>query len=367
MKRRLTILTLALMGLTLVLALSASGGESQRLTVGFLYVGPVNDLGFNQAAYTGSQRLKKAFPGTTVLQAENVPETSEAERVMERMIDRGATLLFPTSFGHLQPALNVGERHPDVTILHLGGLKQSQNVGAYAAQATEGQYLGGMAAGLATKTNRLGYVIAFPIPPSLAMVNAFHLGARSVNPKVTTTVVFTSSWCDPGKQVEAANALLDRRVDVISQHQDCTKTIIQVAERRGAKSVGFHFDASRIAKKGWLMGTTWNWGPLYVKMVKAFRAGTLAQSPFGPGKRYVASMRDGTVQLAPFGRAATPKIRARVLKAKKAIIGGSLKIFRGPIRDQEGELRVPARRNMTVKEVDQINWLVQGVIGEIPG
>ena len=367
MKRRLTVFTLALMGLASVLALTASGGGSQQLTVGFLYVGPVNDLGFNQAAYKGSQQLKKAFPGVTVLQAENVPETSEADRVMESMIDRGAKLLFPTSFGHLQSALNVGERHSDVTILHLGGLKQSENVGTYAATATQGQYLGGIAAGLATKTNKLGYVVAFPIPPSLGMINAFQLGARSVNPKVTTTVIFTSSWCDPGKQVEAANALLDRKVDVISQHQDCTKTIIQVAERRGAKSVGFHFDASRIAKKGWLTGTTWNWGPLYVKRVRAFRAGTLAQSPFGPGKRYVASMKDGTVQLAPFGRAATPKIRERVLKARRALIRGSLKIFRGPIRDQEGDLRVPARRNMTVKEVDQINFLVQGVIGNIPG
>jgi basic membrane protein A and related proteins len=367
MKRRLSILTAAVLVLSSTVALTASGGGADQLTVGFLYVGPVNDLGFNQAAYTGSLQLKKAFSDVTVLQAENVPETSEAERVMESMIDRGAKLLFPTSFGHLEPALKVGERHPDVTILHLGGLKQSKNVGTYAAQATEGQYLGGIAAGLATKTNKLGYVVAFPIPPSLAMVNAFHLGARSVNPKVTTTIVFTSSWCDPGKQVEAANALLDRKVDVISQHQDCTKTIIQVAERRGAKSVGFHFDASRIAKKGWLTGTTWNWGPLYVRMVKAFRAGTFAQSPFGPGKRYVANMRDGTVQLAPFGRAATPPIRSRVLKAKRAILSRKLKLFTGPIWDQAGKLRVPAGKSLTVREVDQMDYLVKGVTGKIPG
>ena len=367
MKPRLSILTVALLVLSSMLTLTAAGGRPQQLTVGFLYVGPVNDLGFNQAAYAGSQRLKKTVPRLTVLQAENVPETSEAERVMERMIDRGARLLFPTSFGHLAPALNVGERHPEVTILHLGGLRQSKNVGAYAAQATEGQYLGGIAAGMATKTNKLGYVVAFPIPPTLAMINAFHLGARSVNPRVTTTVIFTSSWCDPGKQVEAANALLDQRIDVISQHQDCTRTIIQVAERRGVKSVGFHWNASHIAKKGWLTGTVWNWGALYVKMVRAYRAGTLARSPFGPGKRYVASMRDGTVRLAPFGRAATPRIRARVLNRRRALISGKFKLFTGPIRDQDGKLVVPAGKSLTVREVDQMNYLVRGVIGEIPG
>ena len=205
---------------------SAEGGE----TIGFLYVGPKNDYGYNQAAAQGAEAVKKANPDAKIIEAENVPETAEAERVMEKMIKDGATTIFPTSYGHLEPALNVAQKHPDVTFMHQGGLKNAENLGTYFGAIYEAQYLTGMAAGKATKTGKLGYVVAFPIPQTLLNINAFQLGAQSVNPKAKTTVVFTSNWCDPGKQAEAANSLLDQKVDVITQHQDCTKTIVETAE-----------------------------------------------------------------------------------------------------------------------------------------
>ena len=230
MKKRLICVSLVLVSLVLAAGIAGSvHGATNPLTVGFIYVGPKNDYGYNQAAYQGSLAVEKAFPGAKILQAENVPETSEAERVMEKMIDDGASIMFPTSFGHLDPALNVAKRHPDVIFLHQGGLKTAENLGTYFGTIYETQYAVGQAAGMATKKNKLGYVVAFPISQTLLNINAFELGAQSVNPKAKTIVVFKGSWCDPAKQAEAAHSLIVQGDDVLAQHEDCTTTIVQTA------------------------------------------------------------------------------------------------------------------------------------------
>ena len=375
MRRRLSALTLALVGLVSIAALASCGGSddgnasasggAKPLTIGFLYVGPSNDFGYNQAAYQGSLAVEDAFPKAHVEQAENVPETAEAERVMEKMIDDGATIIFPTSFGHLDPALNVAKRHPDVTFLHQGGLKTAENLGTYFGTIYETQYAVGQAAGMATKSNKLGYVVAFPIAQTLLNINAFQLGAHSVNPKATTTVVFTSNWCDPGKQAEAANSLLDQGVDVMAQHQDCTKTIVQTTERRGAFSTGYHADASKLAPKGWLTGSVWNWGPLFVDMVKTIEDGKFKGSKYAG--RYRASAKEGVIQLAPFGAAATPEIRKQVEATYEAIKSGKLKPFTGPIMDQAGKVEIPKGQSPDATALESTDYLVQGVIGKIPG
>jgi basic membrane lipoprotein Med (substrate-binding protein (PBP1-ABC) superfamily) len=351
------------------LALAAGGSSSastkKQLIIGFLYVGPKNDYGYNQAAYQGSLAIPKAIPNVKLLQAENVPETSQAELVMEKMIRDGATIIFPTSFGHLDPALNVAARHRNVIFLHQGGLKTAPNLGTYFGTIYQTQYAVGQAAGMATKSNKLGYVVAFPIAQTLLNINAFELGAKSVNPKAKTVVVFTGSWCDPGKQAEAANSLIDQGADVLEQHQDCTKTIVQTAERRHVKSVGYHVDASKFAPKGWLTASVWNWGPLYVRMVKTIMAGKFKGSPFAG--RYRAGVKDGVIKLAPFGAAATPKIRKKVTATFKALKRGKLKPFTGPIRDQSGKLRIPKGVSPSPTTLESTNYLVQGVTGKIPG
>lgn len=372
MRGKLIAFALVLAGLTSVSALTAAGSgasakvhaANKKLTIGFLYVGSKHDFGYNQAAYQGSLAVERAFPNARILQAENVPETAEAERVMEKMIDDGATIIFPTSFGHLDPALNVAKRHPNVIFLHQGGLKTAQNLGTYFGTIYQTQYAVGVAAGMATKTNKLGYVVAFPIAQTLLNINAFELGARSVNPKATTTVVFTGNWCDPGKQAEAANSLLDQGADVLEQHQDCTKTIIQTAERRGAMSTGYHVDAHQLAPKGWLTGSAWNWGPLFVNMVKTVVAGKFHQSPYAG--RYRAGVKEGVIQLAPFGAAATPKIEKKVRGVYQALKSG-LKPFTGPIKDQSGKVRVAAGVAPSATKLEDTDYLVQGVIGKIPG
>ncbi|MCL6614678.1 MAG: BMP family ABC transporter substrate-binding protein, partial [Firmicutes bacterium] len=172
-------------------AAAAPGGAAadKKVKVGFLYVGSVDDAGYNQAAYQGQLAVAK-LPNVETLKAENVPENAEAERVMEQMIQQGATIIFPTSYGHLDPALKVAAKYPNVTFLHEGGLKTAPNLGTFFGTIWQGQYLSGIAAGRMTKTNKLGFVAAFPIPQTLLNINAFELGAKSVNPNATTTVIF---------------------------------------------------------------------------------------------------------------------------------------------------------------------------------
>jgi basic membrane protein A len=333
-------------------------------TVGFLYVGSHGDYGYNQAAFEGSKAVRRAFPEATILQAENVAENAEAERVMEQMIDRGARIIFPTSLGHLQPALNVARRHPNVTFFQLGGNRSAANLGTYVGDMWEAQYLAGRAGGLATKTNRLGYVAAFPVPGALLNINAYALGARKVNPRATTTVMFTESWCDPPTQAEAARALLDRGVDVLTQHQDCTKTVIEVSERRGAFTTGYHFDAAELAPRGWLTGSVWNYGPIFADVVKTVRDGGLANSPYSG--RYRGGLRDGSVRLARFGAAATPEIRKDIAWALEGVKNGTLQPFDGPIKDQAGRVRIPAGPSPDRARLKRTDFLVEGVHGTIP-
>src|SRR3954453_3863770 len=242
----------------------APGKDSKA--VGFIFVGPKDDFGYNQAAYEGSQAVKKAFPSLKVLTAENVPEDDTAARVMEGMIDRGAKIIFATSSGHLGAALKVAEDPPGVVVVQQGNFIKGDippNAGTYFGTVYEPVYLAGIAAGKSTTTNKLGYVYAFPIPQTISNINAFTLGAQSVNPDVEVIPVSTSNWCDPGKQADAAASLFGQGVDVLTQHQDCTATITKAAESAGKMVVGYHADASKLAKKGWLTGSEWSWSSLY--------------------------------------------------------------------------------------------------------
>jgi basic membrane protein A and related proteins len=334
------------------------------LTVGFLFVGSTHDRGYNEAAFAGSRAIRRAFPDAKLIEREHVPESQAAEDVMEDMIERGARIIFPTSFGHLEPALNVAARHPEVTFLHEGGLETAENLGTYFGTIWEAQYAAGQAAGLATRTGRLGFVAAFPIAQSLLSINAYQRGARSVNPNVRTEVIFTSRWCAPRKQRAAARELLAHGADVLAQHQDCTRPVIEEAARAGAKTTGYHFDAAAIAPGAWLTGSVWNWGPLYVKMVRTVLRGEFARSPYAG--RYRAGAAEGAVSLAGFGHAATPPIRARVRKTFERIRSGELRPFDGPVRDQRGNLRI-AGRQPDITELEETNYLAEGIIGEIPG
>lgn len=332
--------------------------------VGFIFVGTKDDYGYNQAAYLGSAAVEEAFPDLKVLRAENVPETAEAERVMEQMIKDGAKIIFPTSYGHLEPALNVAKRHPDVAFYHQGGLKTADNLGTYFGTIWEPVYLAGVAAGKMSETGKIGYIVSVPIPQVLLNVNAFTLGAQSVNPKAETSVVFTGSWCDPGQQANAANSLIDGGVDVLTQHQDCMKTVIETAERRDVMTVGYHADAASLAPNGWITGSLWNWPELFVDMVQTAQDGEFKGSKYD-GK-YRGTLADNVVQLGSFGANVPDDVKQLVDERKAELLAGTLQPFAGPIKDQSGAVRIAESAVPTVEELESTDYLVEGVIGSIP-
>jgi basic membrane lipoprotein Med (substrate-binding protein (PBP1-ABC) superfamily) len=304
--------------------------------------------------------MEKKLPYVETVFAENVPENAEAERVMEQMIRGGAKIIFPTSYGHLDPALNVAKKYPDVIFLHQGGLKNTDNVGTYFGEIWQPVYAAGVVAGKTTKSNKLGYVVAHPIPQVLLNINAFELGAKSVNPAATTTVVFTADWCNPAKQTEAANSLISQGVDVLTQHEDCPGPVIQAAERGSVFSIGYHADASPIAKTKWLTGAMWTWGNLYADMVQQVVDGKWKSSI------YRAGLKDGVVDLAPFGDSVPADVRKLASETKEKVLSGEVMPFQGPIKDQSGKVRIEAGKKPTTPELETTDYLVEGVVGTIP-
>lgn len=331
--------------------------QGEKLKVGFIFVGSTKDLGYNQAAHDGSQWLQRALPDIEILYAENVPETAQVQAVEEQMIQQGATVIFATSFGYADPTLELARKYPEVVFLHQGALTSAQNFTAYLGEMWQLEYAAGVVAGKMTRTGKLGYIGAFPIPPTLLNVNAFQLGARSANPDVTTTFVVTGSWCDPAKQAAAVQALAASGVDVVNQHQDCTGTIAEAAERAGLYTVGFHLDAGSVAPRAWLTGAVWNWGPVYAKLVSEARRGYLR------GAVIFGGLEAGFVKMAPFGASVPDDVRQLALRAVEAQRAGDLVPFTGPIRDRDGNLKVGPGIRLSKNELQSTDWLVEGVVG----
>ncbi len=344
--------------------------DEHRATVkvGFVFVGSRDDLGYNQAAWEGSEAVAEAFPDVEVLRAEHVPETEKAEQVMERMINQGASILFPTSFGYLDAAVAVARRHPEVVVVHQGGVEPSPglaNLGTYFGAVYEPVYEAGIAAGAATRTGRLGFVAAFPIPATFNNVNAFTLGARSVNPSVTTSVIFTGSWCNPASQVKATRALLRLGADVLTQHQDCTRTVLEAAERAGVSSVGYHYDGSEVARRGWLAGSAWDWRGLFVDIVRTVGSGAFARSPYGRDFRGSLRTGDNPFVLTELGPTVAGATRVRVAEAEQRFRDGGSP-FTGPVVDSYGVERIAAGVVLSQAEIDSMDWFVAGVEGDLP-
>jgi basic membrane lipoprotein Med (substrate-binding protein (PBP1-ABC) superfamily) len=338
---------------------TATAAAGAPIIVGALHVGAINDAGYNQAQHDGLVAMQAAIPNVQLIEAENVPESADAERVMENMIQQGATIIFPQSFGYLDPALNVAAKHPDVTFMHPAGFKLADNLGTYWGNNFEAMYLAGIAAGKATTTDKLGFVTAFPIPNILASVNAFQLGARSVNPDVTTTLVLNNAWVDPAKEASAVNALADAGIDVVTGIVDSPVTLVKTAEERGIKSIGFHSDAlAQFAPEGWLTGVAYTWGPLFTRIVQSVQDGTWQSEHIRGG------IESDLLTLAPFGPSVDAETQQQIADAKAALISGELQIFAGPLNDNTGAERIAAGAAGGIELLDTTDWLVEGVIGQ---
>jgi simple sugar transport system substrate-binding protein len=337
----------------------------KEITIGFVYVGPKTDYGYNQAHAQGAAVLAK-MPGVKVREEEMVPETMAVQKTMESMINLDkATLLFPTSFGYFDPhILKEAGKYKDVTFLHCGGLytegKHPANVGSYFGYIDEAQYVSGVVAGLTSKSSKLGFIAAKPIPQVLRNINSFTLGARSVNPKATTAVIFTGDWAMPVKEAEAANSLIDQGVDVLTMHVDSPKVIVELAERRGVFVTGYHANQSALAPKGYLTGAEWNWGKVYTDYVTWVKAGKAYPHLLRGG------LKEGFVSMSPYGKAVSAATKKKADAAKAKFMDGSMVIYKGPLKDNTGKVVIPAgtEQKQTDVALEKMDYLVEGVIGK---
>jgi basic membrane protein A len=314
--------------------------------------------------------LGKACPNLKILEADSIPETSAMTTAAEQMIGQGAKIIFSTSYGYKDYAVSLAKAHSNIVVLQQGNFitpPVPPNANTYFGDVYETVYMAGIAAGKATKTNKLGFVAAFPIPQTLLNINAFELGAQSVNPKVKTYTVFTGSWCDPGKQADAASTLLSEGADVLTQHQDCTGTVIKAAEAKGAYSVGYHYDAQSLAPKGWLTGSDWNWAPLYESMVSTILDGKFTGSIFNTN--YSLGFSSKTIPspmvLAPYGPSVSASTKKLIATTKAKVLSG-WSPFTGPIYDQAGKIEVAKGKAATSAQLTSMGYLVKGVIGTLP-
>ena len=348
------------------LPLSALAAD-KKTVVGVLYVGPRDDFGYNQAQAQAAAILKK-MPNVKVVEEEKVPETVAVQKSMEAMIEQDkATLVFATSFGYFDPhMLKVAEKYPNVRFMHCGGMwtegKHPKNTASYFGYIDGAQYVAGVVAGHMSKKKKIGFIAAKPIPQVLRNINAFTMGARSVDPSITCQVIFTGDWSLPVKEAEATNSLVDQGVDVVTCHVDGPKVIVETAEKRGIMSCGYHASQAKLAPKGYLTGAEWDWSTPY----KQFLAEAAAGKPLSNFVR--GGLKEGFVKMSAYGPSVSAKAKEAGDKAKAGLVKGDFAIFKGPLKDNKGATVIAAGTSleMTNVELEKMNYLVEGVIGAIP-
>ncbi len=333
--------------------------SEKRTQVAFLINGPASDWGYNYAHNEGRLFVQRALADrvrTGVV--ENVPETADAERVMERLIHAGVQVIVATSFGYQDASVAIAQRHPAVRVLQAWGFKRAANLGSYSAKMYEVWYLMGIVAGRMTKTNKLGIVAAHPIPPMKWQINAYVLGARSVNPKATATVSFINHWFDPVLSSQATEALINQGHDIIIGVLDNSVAVAQTTERLGAWLIGHNADLSQFAPTRQLVGTRWLWGKLYEDELRAMLDGS-----WRGGSDRQGGLREGYVGMTGFSPAVPAAVQQEVMAGRERIASGRLAVYAGPIRDNQGAERVPAGKTLSHDEIMAIDWLVEGVRG----
>jgi len=333
---------------------------TKTLKIGFLTVGPVSDCGYNYSHNLGRLYLDSHLPGTKTTLAESVPENADAARIMERMIAQGNTLLFCTAFGYFEPGEQVAKKHPDVTIMQAWRSTHLKNMGTYAVYQYEPLYAVGMVAGKMTKTNKLGFIAGHPVPNQLQNINAFALGARSVNPNVKVHVVWTNAWSDPPVEAEAAKALIDSGVDVLGSTLDNPQSVLKTAAEKHVLVFGSYADLRNIVPKYWTTGSRWNWEKVYLQIATSVKDGT-----WKPGSQWFG-IKDGAVGLSSFGEIVPKDVKEQALAKEQSLKQGKTVIFEGPMKDRKGVEKIAAGQIATEKQLSEMDWLVDGVEGALP-
>ncbi|HEX6984795.1 MAG TPA: BMP family ABC transporter substrate-binding protein, partial [Planctomycetaceae bacterium] len=330
--------------LALVLAAGVAArteGSTAAFKAAWIYVGPHNDAGWSQAHDMGRLEVQRTL-GTRVLTTykENVPEGPQVSQVIDSLVRDGNKIIFATSFGFQGAMKAAAAKYPDVKFEMATGTYTSKNMAEYFGAGEDAIYLSGMAAGAATKKGMIGYIVPFAIPEVIRHANAFALGVQAMKPTAKVKLIWTNSWFDPAKEKKAAENLVAAGADVLGQNVD-SPAAGQYAESKGIPWVGYDSNAKKFAPKSWLTAAVYDWGPYYVKRVRAAMAGTW-KTGF-----YYGSIKDGMIGLAPYG----PKVSAATKKAiaakRAALVKGTFYEFAGPLHDQSGKLRIKDGHRMT--------------------
>ena len=346
------------------LALGAAGAaiaeSHEPLKVGFIYVGPVGDFGWTYEHDQGRLAVEEAFGDKVETSfVESVPEGADAERVLTQMALSGHDLIFTTSFGYMDPTINVAEKFPDVKFEHATGYKRAPNVSTYSARFYEGRTVIGHIAGKMTETNKIGYIASFPIPEVVRGINAAYLAAKKVNPEVEFNVVWVYTWFDPAKEADAAKALIEQGADVIMQHTDSTAPMT-IAEEAGILAFGQASDMKNFGPNAQLTAIIDDWAPYYVARVKAVMDGTWESTDTWDG------IAPGMVELAPFSERIPEDVRAEAQQIADDIAAGTYHPFTGPINKQDGSAWLAEGETADDGTLAGMNFYVEGLTGDIP-
>ncbi|WP_306027458.1 BMP family ABC transporter substrate-binding protein [Stappia sp. MMSF_3263] len=354
MKKVLGLAAVALLGLGLVGAQAAD-----KLKIGFIYVGPIGDHGWSYQHNQGRIAIEEEFGDQVeTVYIENVSEGPDAERAIERLARDGAGLIFTTSFGFMNPTVKVAKKFPDVKFEHATGYKRADNLSTYSARFYEGRYIIGQIAAKMSKSGTAGYIASFPIPEVVRGINSFMLGAQSVNPDFKVKVVWVNTWYDPGKEADAAKALLDQGADVIAQHTD-SPAPLQVAEERGAIGFGQASDMINFAPKAQLTAIVDDWSVYYKGRVKAVLDGTWKSEDVWGG--LAAEM----VLMAPYTNLPEDVAKAAA-ETQEKIRSGEFHPFTGPIFKQDGSQAVGEGEILDDGTLLGMNWYIKGIDDKLP-
>ena len=334
--------------------------KPEPLKIAFAYVGPVGDGGWTFAHDTGRKEAEKEF-GDKIKTSfvENVPESADAERVIRDMATQGNKLIFGTTFGYMEPMLKLAPEFKDVKFEHATGYKSADNMRVYDVRAYEGAYVAGMIAGKMTKTNTLGFVASIPIPEVVRNINAFTLGAQSTNPKVKTKVVWINKWFDPGKEAEAATALINGGADVLLQNTD-SSAVLQTAEKMGKFAFGWDSNMTAYGPKAHLASAIINWGPYYKKAIKEALDGTWKVETNWWG------MKEGSIDVVAFGDMVPADLKKMAEDKKAEIKAGTFNVWTGPLTGSDGKEVLAKDAKGDDKFIAGIMFYVKGVEGKVP-
>jgi simple sugar transport system substrate-binding protein len=342
--------------------------SNQPIKMGFIYAGSTDDYGYNQAHAEGQEDLSQLEGIETVEQA-NVPETTAVQEAMRDMIELdGVSVLFPTSFGYYDPhILKVAQEYPEVQFFHCGGLYQEgdpENVGSYFGYIHQAEYVAGIVAGHTSKTGKLGFVAAKPIPQILRDINSFTLAARSVNPEIQTQVIFTGGWALPVKEAEAANSLIDQGADILTCNVDNPKVVIETAEKRGVFCSGYHTNQAALAPDFYLTGAEWDWTSVYTNYAEKIKAGETLRDG-GIPHMVRGGVKASFVELSPYGSMVSEKAKEDAEVATAKLLNDNMVIYQGKIKSNQGKVVIPEGKKyqQDATKLEKMDWLVQGVMG----